>query len=474
MKNKHYWILAILTATIPLCASAQTDAEPPTIDAKSAPTSPTAKLLDDVSNKKISNSPTAKLLEDDTGSGGLDDVCLASEKDLNAKTVQGLCEKIKHLQDQISDLEANQTALNNSIEAVTDAPPEDLRAMANFLLTGTGFTYYTSPAHENGTFGTVNDPVFLWRYGDNLLFEMKLDITLADCDTNIQLVYGTLDYVVNDWLTVRVGKYSTPLGFVWEKMTTGWINKLPNLPLPYNPRGLALTPAAETGVDIRGAVPFDDLHFDCEGKIPFVLNYDIWVGNGPDESKGRIRFGCNYNDNNHNIAFGSRLGFRFEPYKEIGISGEWGQWNNNNHTTLVTSKKHLFYQAVVLDLHWRYVKLVDILGEAIFTNYGSVPNKALGIHSRSVNQTGWWLQFASFLPWLYTNCCLIDTIWDNFEAVVRYGFVHSGVNDFSGEQWSFGLNYHFSNMVILKSAYDINLEKRLKHNTFTVQLAYAY
>ncbi len=463
-----------MAVAIPFYASAQTDAEPPKADTTASPTSPTAKLLEEVTSGKMGSSPTAKLLEEDSGSDSLGDICLASEKELNAKTIQGLCEKIKHLQDKLDDLESNQTALSNSIEAVTDAPPEDLRALANFILTGTGYTYYAAPVHENGTFGTVNDPVFLWRYGDNMLFEMKLDITLADCDTNIQLIYGTLDYVVNDWLTVRVGKYSTPLGFVWEKMTTGWINKLPTLPLPYNPRALALTPAAEIGVDIRGAVPFDNLHFDCEGKIPFVLNYDIWVGNGPDESKGRIRLGCNYNDNNHNIAFGGRVGFRFEPYREIGISGEWGQWNNNKHVSVVTSKRSLFYKAVVLDLHWRYVKFVDILGEAMYTSYGAVPNHALGIHSRDVKQVGGWLQFASFFSWLYTNCCLKDTIWDNFEGVVRYGVVNSGVTDFSGQQWSFGLNYHFTNMLILKAAYDINIEKRLKHNTFIAQFAYAY
>lgn len=442
-------------------------------------TSPTAALLEEESTSKNkeskTGSPTSQLLEETSDEGSIgDSVCSVSEGELNSKIIQVLCHKIQQLQERLDDLESTQNSLSTSIDAITDAPPEDLRVLGNFIMTGTGYTYYTAPVHENGTFGTIIDPVMLWRYGDNLLFEMKLDIALADCDTNIQLVYGTLDYVVNDWLTVRVGKYSTPLGFVWEKMTTGWINKLPNLPLPYNPRRLALTPAAETGIDIRGAVPFHNVYFDCERKIPFVLDYDIWIGNGPDESGGRPRLGCNYNDNNHNIAFGSRIGFRFEPYREIGLSGEWGQWNNNNHNAIVTSKKHLFYKAVVLDLHWRFKELVDILGECMYTSYGAVPNKKLGIHSRDVKQIGGWLQFASYFSWLYTNHCLKGSIWDNFEGVVRYGFVNSGVTDFSGQQWSAGINYHFSNMVILKTAYDLNLEDRIKNNTFTVQLAYAY
>lgn len=468
--------LIILTATAGLLFS------PPSLSSQEQEktSSPTASLLNEGTKQEHkenkSNSPTASLLEETSEEGGssFDQICSSSEGELNSKMIQGLCHKIQELQGKIDDLESSQNSLSNSIDAITDAPPEDLRVLGNFIMTGTGYTYYTAPVHENGTFGTIIDPVMLWRYGDNLLFEMKLDIALADCDTNIQLVYGTLDYVVNDWLTVRVGKYSTPLGFVWEKMTTGWINKLPNLPLPYNPRRLALTPAAETGIDIRGAVPFHNVYFDCERKIPFVLDYDIWVGNGPDENNGRIRLGCNYNDNNHNIAFGSRVGLRFEPYKEIGLSGEWGQWNNNNHTALVTSKKHLFYKAVVLDLHWRIKELVDILGECMYTSYGAVPNKKLGIHKRDVKQIGGWIQFASYFSWLYTNCCLKDSIWDNFEGVLRYGFVNSGITEFSGQQWTAGVNYHFSNMVILKTAYDLNLEDRIRNNTFTVQLAYAY
>ncbi len=430
--------------------------------------SPSAKLLQEDS----AESPSAKLLQEDDSVN--DSFCSTTDKELTDKTIHALCGKITQLNERLDDLESAQHSLSDSLDSVMDAPGEDLRVLSNFIMTGTGYTFYTAPVHTNGTFGTVLDPVMLWRYGDNMLFEMKLDITLADCDTNIQLIYGTLDYVVNDWLTVRVGKYSTPLGFVWEKMTTGWINKLPSLPLPYNPRAFALTPAAETGIDIRGAVPFENIHFDCEGKIPFVLNYDLWLGNGPDESKGRIRFGCNYNDNNHNIAFGSRLGLRFEPYREIGFSCEWGQWNNNNHTTAYTTKRHLFYKALVLDLHWRFKKYLDILGECMYTSYGAVPNKALGVHHRDVKQIGGWLQFSTFFPWLSENCCLTDPMWKNFEGVVRYGFVNSGISDFSGEQWTAGLNYHFSNMVILKTAYDLNLEKRIRNNTFTVQLAYAY
>lgn len=418
-------------------------------------------------------SPTAKLLGEEEGSPLGDEGCIFTEKELTAKSVEALCEKIKHLNGRIDDLEAGQSATNDSIQAILDAPSEDLNILSNFLMTGTGYTFYRAPNHiANGTFGTVLDPVILWRYGDNMLFEMKLDITLVNHDTNIQLVYGTFDYVVNDWLTFRAGKYSTPLGFVWEKMTTGWINKLPTLPLPYNPRAEALTPPAEVGVDIRGAVPFQRMRFDCHRKIPFVLNYDLWIGNGPDEVAGLLDLGTNYNDNNNNVAIGSRIGFRFEPDREIGFSCEWGQWNNNKYAPPVREKHPLFYKAIVIDLHWRFEKVVDILGEFIYTSYGAIPNKTLGIHSCDITQIGGWLQFSGFLFWYFD--CPCSSIWQNFEGVIRYGFVDSGISSFSGEQWSFGLNYHFSNLVILKAAYDLNLGKRIPANVFIIQLAYAY
>ncbi len=421
-------------------------------------------------------SATMRLLEDKGESNGGGDICsMAAEAKSEEELIQFLCEKIQQLTERIDDLETGQSSLSDSVDAVMEAPGEDLRVLGNFILTGTGYTFYTAPSNLNGTFGTVVDPVFLWRYGDSLLFEMKLDITLNNHNTNTQLVYATLDYVANDWLTIRAGKYSTPLGFVWEKMTTGWINKLPNLPLPYNPRAEALTPAAELGIDIRGAIPLNNIHFDCERKIPFVINYDLWVGNGPDEEDGMIVLGTNYNDNNHNIAVGGRIGFRFEPYREIGFSGEWGQWNNNKHSSTRISKRPLYYTAMVLDLHWRFPKLVDILGEFIYTDFGAVPNHALGIHSHRVHQIGGWLQLSSYLSDFYNAHCIKPDIWKSFEGVVRYGFVNSGISDFKGEQWSFGLNYHFNNLVILKFAYDINEKERLGgHNTINIQLAYAY
>lgn len=67
--------------------------------------------------------------------------------------------------------------------------------------------------------------MFLWRYGDNFLYEMTLGIILTDCRKDIALIYGTMDYIFTDWLIGRAGKYSTLLGLAWEiERLAGLIN----------------------------------------------------------------------------------------------------------------------------------------------------------------------------------------------------------------------------------------------------------
>lgn len=406
--------------------------------------------------------------------------CPASVEEFVRGAIEDLQKEIGDLKSQIEDLEANQETLTDEIASVGEGPSETLLANTNFVGVGTGYTFLTFPKHENSTFGTVVDPVFLWRYGDNMLFGMKLDIQLLECSTNINLVYGTLDYVVNDCLTVRVGKYSTPLGLVWEKMTTGWINKLPNLPLPYNPRGLALTPSSDVGIDIRGAFEigywFDYCH---EDQLPTVLVYDFWVGNGPEEtSKGNIALDCTYNDNNYNKSVGTRIGFRIEPYREIGFSCMAAQWNSNKRAAgFHSSKRNLYYAAAVIDLNWKWTENSKWMGEYIWTQRDAIVNPSIGIDHDKIYQTGWWLQYSVFLnSWEGFLClgCEKDPFWENVEFVVRAGQVDSDISENNRRQLSWGLNYYILNTLILKGSYDMNQGRGLRHNRATIQLAYAF
>ena len=386
--------------------------------------------------------------------------------------------RIDELNERIAELENAQEGVADEIESLHNQPSEELLAKINFLCVGTAYTFFTIADDENSTFGTVIDPVFLWRCGDDLLFEMKLDITLPECDTDINLVYGTTDYVVNDCLTVRAGKYTLPLGLVWEKMTTGWINKLPTLPLPYNPRFAALLPAADIGVDLRGA--FYAGYWFCSSmweKIPAVIVWDLWVGNGPSEDIHKnIALDCNFPDNNYNKAVGGRIGLRPQPFREIGFAAERARWNNNHNAGCWSGKRHRYYNAFVVDLNWRLTEDSRLMGEFIWTKFDAKKNKKFGIDGDEVYQIGWWLQYSTFLTAIGRNYCWFTNhpFWNDTEFVLRGGAVSSDICRWSRQQVSVGLNYYISNILILKGAYDCTHGHLLSDNRFTVQLAVAY
>lgn len=409
--------------------------------------------------------------------------CVGSDKELLNSAVQDLQAQVDELKDMLSQMESNQEMLNDQIEAVERRPSEQFLAKTNFLLVGTAYAFWAYQNRHNSTFGNVIDPVFLWRYGDNFLYEMKLDIILTDCRTDIALIYGTMDYIFTDWLIGRAGKYSTPLGLVWEKMTTGWINKLPTLPLPYNPRGFALTPAADVGIDIRGAVPaFHWFDWGCFGDvdIPAVIAYDFWLGNGPSEVDGAIALDCAFDDNNYNKSFGTRLALRPQPFREIGFSAERAQWNNNRRRRPFDYHDRLYYNAFVIDLNWKLTDESKLMGEYIWTEYDTVFRKYGRCRDIDVVQSGWWIQYSSFLGFIGQRpyCCVgekAQTFWDDTEFVFRWCGVNSDIPKRSGHQYSVGLNYYILNTFLVKAAYDVNTGPRLcGDNRVTFQAACAY
>lgn len=395
--------------------------------------------------------------------------CATSVKQLIHGSIEDLQTKLDELTERIDSLESGQESVTDLIEEIQQQPSEAFLAKSNLLLAGTAYTFFTAPRHLNETFGTVIDPVFLWRWGDRFLFEMKLDISLINTATRIDLVFGTADYIVTDWLIARAGKFSLPLGLVWEKMTTGWINKLPNLPLPYNPRIQALTPAADVGLDLRGAIPLPFCYGeDCCKCIPFVLAYDFWIGNGPDQLNRIIDLAANGQDNNHNRSLGTRIAIRPQPFREIGFSFMRASWNNNEHAGLVISNKNLYYNAFVIDLNWRLTDNSKLMGEYIWTQFDAVLAPDFGIDKCSIHEQGFWIQYSSFLG-------SIGKCFEKFEFVTRYCFVDSDIEDHWGTQLSFGLNYHIYDVLILKNAIDINHGKRIPPGlVYTVQLACAF
>lgn len=423
-------------------------------------------------------SPSNKSVNGANSSGkGVDSE--AKEESAKSKSDEALASKKSDpseedkLLESIDELKEDISALQDSIAEMAAEPSEESRALSNCLLKGSAFTNYTVLDHHNGTFQTGLNPLFLWRYGDNILFEMELEIGLTDCTTDIDLEYSVIDYVFNKYLTFRCGKFLTPLGIVWEKMHPEWINKLPYLPLPYFPEETALLPKQEVGIDVRGAVPLY-IYCSCD-KIPQVFTYDMWISNGPSsDENGQILLDCNFSDdNNRNLAFGSRIAFRFRPDREIGLSGMTAQWNSNRLAPNFITEKPLYYNALVVDLNWNFNEYFRIMGEYIWTridevNPSSDEDESHFIFSHAIDR-GYWVQGSLLFGFL--KCA---KFLNSFEAVLRYGQVERESNHTDIEQLSIGLNYYITNKLILKNGYDINRGRTNRDNRYTFSIAYGY
>lgn len=358
--------------------------------------------------------------------------------------------------------------LKQSVDDLSCRPSEATLADSNFLIKGTAFVNFNALSDHNNSFEAGLNPIFLWRWKDKILYEMELELHLdEDCSTEIGIEYTTIDYIANDYLIFRAGKFLLPLGFWKEKMHPEWINKLPTPPLPYVPEEHTIIPTAELGLDIRGAAPIGKNPWN--DHVAMVLAYDFWVGNGPDQNEdGDIRLSCNYNDNNNNKAIGARLSFRPWPYRVVEVSGYRGQWNSNKHGGDVISHRDLFYNAVVADADWHFGAYYRIMGEYMWTKRGAVINPDIGITANKVYVHAAWAQLSSTLGMFKFPYC------DNFELVLRYGWIDSRGSTDKRRQWSYGANYYLTDTMVIKLGFDQNRGHLNHDDRLTVQWAYGY
>lgn len=347
--------------------------------------------------------------------------------------------------------------------------PLDNLPNSNLLIKGSTAATLFSREHNNSTFAAVLDPIFFWRYKNRILFVAKFDVTLVNKETDITLVHANINYIMNDYLTARGGKFIIPLGFWREKMLPEWINKLATRPLPYADSSNLVIPAADLGLDVRGAVPL--WNNPANPGVPMVLTYDGWIGNGPDQkSNGDISLnGTNYNDNNRNKAVGGRFCFRFWPDRQIGISGMYGQWNNNSTFGSVIAHRKLYYRALVGEWDWLFGQYLRFCGEYMWTKRGAVPNSKLGIHNHEVYKRALWAQLSSTLGFISHHY-----VPENIELVARYGQILTNIHHGNQFQWSFGANYYLTSKMIIKVEYDLNHGPANHNNMFSVQWAYGY
>ena len=401
-------------------------------------------------------------------------------------------QKIHQLEEKLAQTQQIATnAEQKSIEAAqaqtqppTREPIDEATVNHNFMILGDAEVQYAKSAGQHGAFAQADfAPIFLYRGGDNILFEAGFDTTLQNglpegsttlyhghgptvvtpgthdsgSSTAFDLSFAQLDYVVNNYLTLCAGDLLLPLG-TYSERGAGWLNKMPDDPL-----AIDLIPGSGIGVELQGGIPMGDA-----GK---VLNYSVYGVNGPSSMDGtgsadQLDLGGNVgltssgmtaNLHGHPTG-GARLGV-FMPYKphydlELGISGQAGEWDD--------AGTHL-YTAGVLDAALHLGASFEAKGEYILSRYGS---DDMG----SIHQQGWFAQAGYKLAGLNLELPVIN----NLELVGRYDSLHDGMGT-STQRYTTGFIYYFTNTLLFEGDYEfLHSNDPSQVGQFILQLSYGF
>jgi hypothetical protein len=344
-------------------------------------------------------------------------------------------------------------------------PIDEATVNHNFQILGDAEVQFAKATGQNGSFYLADfAPIFLYRGGDNILFEAGFDTTIANNNdptttppnqgagytTTFNLSFAQLDYVMSDYLTLSAGDMLLPLGTYAER-GAGWLNKIPDDPLARQ-----LLPDAGVGAQLRGAVPLGDA-----GKI---LNYSVYGVNGPSSSDTTgdatsLDLGGNVGPNLHtDPAGGGRVGV-FLPFKprydlELGLSGLAGQWDSSGN--------HL-YTAGVLDAALHLGPNFEAKGEYIRTRYGSDDQGM-------ISQNGWWAQVGYKLSGLNLELPGIN----NLELVGRYDALHDGLGT-TTRRYTAGYVYYITTALLFEGDYEfITSNDASQNNQLIFQLSYGF
>jgi hypothetical protein len=366
----------------------------------------------------------------------------AHEKDI--EKIQQLQEKLAETQQLAADAEQKGVAAAQT-QPIPRQPIDEATVNHNFQILGDAEFHYDKTAGQHGGFLLADfAPIFLYRGGDNILFEAGFDTTIQNNATNspgytttFNLSFAQLDYVMNDYMTLAAGDLLLPLGTYTER-GAGWLNKIPDDPLAVD----ALLPGSGVGAELLGAVPLGDA-----GKF---INYSVYGVNGPSSADGTgnagaLDLGGNVGLRSDDVvanlhgspAGGARLGM-FLPFKphydlELGISGQSGEWDNaGNH----------LWSAGVIDAALHLGPDFEAKGEYIISRYGS---DDLGL----IRQQGWYVQTGYKLAGLNLELPAIN----NLELVGRYDSLHDGLGT-STQRYTVGYVYYITNTLLFEGDYE--------------------
>lgn len=388
-------------------------------------------------------------------------------------------QQIQRLNQQIQDIQKTATAPQPKAEEASRILPVNAVAASpaathNFNMVGDAEVQFGNIDGSHSAFALADfAPIFLFRARDNILFEAGFDVTLQNTSTptssttshdsgsstSVSLSFATLDYAFSDYSTFVGGLILLPLG-TYSERGAGWLNKIPDNPLPRD-----LLPGSGVGIQLRGAIPV--------GSPGQSLTYAIYGANGPSSADGtanhdQLDLGGNvgiksdgkFGNLHGSPSVGGRLGW-FKPWKahydlELGLSGQTGTWDDTDQHR---------WSAGVFDGAVHLGPNIEVKGEYVYTWLETQDSGTL--HPR-----GWWVQGLYRLAGLNLDLPLIN----NVELVGRYDTKRDSSKDINTDRYTLGFVYYFTNTLLFEGDYEFHHsnDQDENHNLFVFQVSYGF
>ena len=349
------------------------------------------------------------------------------------------------------DVEANKVAIQATQSATTFT---DATSVTH--LSGYASADYVSVENGPSAFVANFNPMFHFLYENKILWEAELEVVVEENgETEIGLEYTTVDWFLNDNLTLIAGKFLSPIGNFRQNLHPSWINKLPSAPPGFGHDGAA--PISEVGVQLRGVAPMGNSR----------LNYAFFLGNGPkiegeDGEIHAIEAEGFASDPDDEKVFGGRVAFLPIPSLELAVSGATGDAAVVEDDGIdVEGDPKRGYQVLGFDASYQW-KNLDLRGEYVKQEVDPNP---LSIAPEGGVWETWYAQAAYKFA---------DGKW---EGVARYTDFQSPHADDTQEQLALGINYLITPSAFLKFGYESNKGEPgeiTDADRWILQIAYGY
>src|SRR5256885_11294834 len=338
--------------------------------------------------------------------------------------------------------------LRQEVETLKTQVKETFPGSTKFLLAGYGTAGFTARSGEDPFFDAAFNGIFLWKFTDRLFFEGELELEFEDQETTINLEVAQAAYLLNDYMTIGLGRYLNPMDFFVERQHMNWVNKLPDKPLAVYD---GLLPESELGGQLRGVIPIGPTKLEYVG---FIANAPGLITESDDFTEiGMLDFDIDPTPGGH-VAVGGHLGFIPIPQIEIGYGIQRSKVGPRDQavTAVLQSADFNYVQDSTLLkglINFRAQWVWSHVGNFVYDPDGS---QGFGPLEFNNNRNGGYVELA------YRPTHIDNDILKNFEGVFRYdrlNQLHTPVG-FDEQRWTFGLNYWLTPSTVIKAAYEVD------------------